>query len=438
MLKEEIINNVDYKLLMEKEKKARLDNDIPTSSDFCVKILTFIWKTFGNEYVSTVFLSLSKKRNQSKRAHSEMIKYIFDNIYPSLINEDEKVSLLKGIIEITEGKIYVEYEFSLSVRRLTEILLLKGQLDEAVKLIQDIQIETFGSLERKYKVEYILFQMKVLIQKGDFIRTHIVSNKIIRKHLNEQGLEGLKVEFYNLMIKYYNHEEKYLELSGCYKELYDFSVELEKRILNKTDENEIITSVYESFSKKEMFLRYIISLNLCPPKEDINVLIKKADSDYKKELDENKALYDLVKWRLGEDISPITEDMMSIFNRMPIFSDSAEWFNNGKNNFTLFRKYIIQYNILIVSKFFSQINISRISDLIQVSYEEIEKEICEMVTNDYLYARINRIKRIVSFRKKQNNDDRLNDIDKDLYKMLEILESTCHLIHKENLKYDIK
>ena len=51
--------------------------------------------------------SLNKKRNQSKNAIKEMVNYTLQNIFNNL-NEEEKIKLLKTLIEITEGRIYVE------------------------------------------------------------------------------------------------------------------------------------------------------------------------------------------------------------------------------------------------------------------------------------------------------------------------------------------
>ena len=80
----------------------------------------------------------------------------------------------------------------------------------ASKLFQNVHIESFGSLERDYKVDNILFKINTLILKGDYIRTLIVSNKIHKNNLNIETFELLKITFYKLMIKNYIHEKKFL------------------------------------------------------------------------------------------------------------------------------------------------------------------------------------------------------------------------------------
>ena len=47
------------------------------------------------------------------------------------------------------------------------------------------QVETFGSMEKQEKVEFILEQMRLCIAKKDFIRTQIISKKINTKFFED-------------------------------------------------------------------------------------------------------------------------------------------------------------------------------------------------------------------------------------------------------------
>lgn len=71
--------------------------------------------------------------------------------------------------------------------------------------------------------------MRILLSKGDYIRTLIVGNKINRRHLNDAGLEKQKIEFYRSMILYYIEEKQFVDVSKSYKILYDFIKELESK-----------------------------------------------------------------------------------------------------------------------------------------------------------------------------------------------------------------
>ena len=220
-----------------------------------------------------LFEYLTQRRNQGRECIISMVKNSLNDVLPNLKNNKDSSDLLKTVIKVTEGKIFVEFEYSQAIRKMTEIYLMNKQIDEAAKLVQDVQIETFGSLDNKYKVDYILFQMQVLLEKGDYIRTLIVSNKIKRNHLDDEGFELLKIRFFNLMIQYYFHEKKYIEVSKCYKVLFDFVKKINEKLgeLEKNNK-EIKPEIIENYLtvKKEndlqkLFENYVMFLSICPP-----------------------------------------------------------------------------------------------------------------------------------------------------------------------------
>ena len=50
-------------------------------------------------------------------------------------------------------------------------------------MLQELQVETFGSMERREKVDFILEQMRLALRRRDFIRLQIISKKINPKVL---------------------------------------------------------------------------------------------------------------------------------------------------------------------------------------------------------------------------------------------------------------
>lgn len=93
-----------------------------------------------------------------------------DKLLDKMPNREERYNLLTTLREVSEGKLFLEREYSKCTRMLCEMLEEDGKADEATKLIQEIQIETYGSLEMKEKVEFILYQMKLVLQRNDFVR----------------------------------------------------------------------------------------------------------------------------------------------------------------------------------------------------------------------------------------------------------------------------
>lgn len=105
--------------------------------------------------------------------------------------------------------------------KLCQFLEEDGKAEEATKIIQEIQIETYGSLEVKEKVEFILYQMKLVLQRKDFVRCQILSKKISKRHISEKGLEELKIQFYLYMIQYYVHEKMIIDAAKAYQIIFD-------------------------------------------------------------------------------------------------------------------------------------------------------------------------------------------------------------------------
>ena len=62
--------------------------------------------------------------------------------------------------------------------------------------MQELQVETYGSMERQEKVELILEQMRLCLAIKDFIRTQIISKKISTRFFEDEKNAELKLKFY--------------------------------------------------------------------------------------------------------------------------------------------------------------------------------------------------------------------------------------------------
>jgi 26S proteasome regulatory subunit N5 len=439
LLSDEILKDVELKKLIDEEKVTRLENEFEKNRTLTKQILEILHNRNDFPNFLKLFEYLTQRRNQSRESIISMVKYCINDILPNLKNTKDSSELLNTIIRVTEGKIFVEYEYSQAIRKMTEIYLMDNNIEEAAKLIQDVQIEAFGSLESDYKIDYILFQMQVLIEKGDYIRTLIVSNKIKRNHLDDEGIELLKIRFFRLMILYYVHEKKYLEASKCYKILYDFVKSINDKLIEvEKDHKEIKPKIIDNYIKvkKEndlvnLFENYVLYLSICPPELETKNMLNELILKYKKELDINKNILYIVEKRLSDEIILIDDNLFSRYKDFEIFKKNADLLK-------LFRKYWIQHDLSLFEKFFGKIHIERISQMTKVPNDEIENEIADMVVNNYIFARINRIEKIVNFRKKTDHHDVLDNFNYDMDNMLKKIEETCHLINKEYLKHGIK
>lgn len=86
-----------------------------------------------------------------------MVTLVHEEYLPKITQREEIFNFLTTLREVTEGKMMLEKEYAGVTKRLVEMYEADGKIDEACKIIQEIQIETYGSLSNKEKVDFILY-----------------------------------------------------------------------------------------------------------------------------------------------------------------------------------------------------------------------------------------------------------------------------------------
>lgn len=94
-------------------------------------------------------------------------------------------TLLTCVRAHTEGKVYVELERAQATRLLAAIKESSGALKEAFELLQEIAVETFGSMERKDKYAFILEQLRLALATENFSQAQLISRKVSTKALED-------------------------------------------------------------------------------------------------------------------------------------------------------------------------------------------------------------------------------------------------------------
>jgi hypothetical protein len=61
----------------------------------------------------------------------------------------------------------------------------EGKVNEAADILQELQVETFGSMDKREKTDFILEQMRLTLAKRDYTRTQIISRKINTKFFSD-------------------------------------------------------------------------------------------------------------------------------------------------------------------------------------------------------------------------------------------------------------
>lgn len=97
------------------------------------------------------------------------------------------------------------------------------------------------------------------------------------------------------------------------------------------------------------------------------------------------------------------------------------------------RKRVIEHNVRVVAKYYTRVQMTRLRQLLDLTEDETEKYISELVTAKTIYAKIDRPAGIVSFAKPRDADDTLNEWSHNMKSLLGLLERIDHLITKEEM-----
>lgn len=151
-----------------------------------------------------------------------MVQAVIDFL-SDISNIDRKVQVIETLRTVTEGKIFVEVERA----RVTKILsdLKKdhyGDVKAARDILCELQVETFGSMDRKEKTEFILDQVALCISTQDWTQAGILSRKISTKYLQSaEDATPLKLRYYEQQVILAKSEDRYLDACKHYREVLD-------------------------------------------------------------------------------------------------------------------------------------------------------------------------------------------------------------------------
>ena len=130
----------------------------------------------------------------------------------------------------------------------------QGDLNAAADILCELQVETFGSMDRREKTEFILQQVALCIEKGDWTQAGILSRKISTKYFarkpkrtleqiekdnkdreekeknrsvddppleKEDDVTDLKLRYYEQQITLAKQDGKYLDACKHYRQVLD-------------------------------------------------------------------------------------------------------------------------------------------------------------------------------------------------------------------------
>ncbi|XP_073059123.1 26S proteasome non-ATPase regulatory subunit 12 homolog A-like [Primulina eburnea] len=420
-------------LFLNVEKQMRQAGDVAGTRKAVTDILQLCfeagaWKTLNEQIVL-----ISKRRGQLKQAVQAMVQQSMQYIdqTPDL---DSKIELIKTLNSVSAGKIYVEIERARLIKKLAKLKEEQGLISEAADLMQEIAVETFGAMAKTEKIAFILEQVRLCLDRQDYVRAQILSRKISprvfeadiskEKKKPKEGdniveeapadvpsLLELKRIYYQLMIRYYSHSNDYLEICRCYKSIYE------------------IPSVKEDTVQWTPVLRKICWFLVLSPHDPMQSSLLNATLE-----DKNLSEIPHFKSMLKQLVTMEVIQWTSLWNT---FKDEFENEKNmlggnlGEKAAEDLKLRVIEHNILVVAKYYSRITLKRLSDLLCLNIQETEKHLSDMVVSKALVAKIDRPVGVVCFQAAKDSNDILNSWSMNLEKLLDLVEKSCHQIHKE-------
>ena len=140
-------------------------------------------------------------------------------------------------------------------------------------------------MDRREKLEFILYQMKIMIKKEDYVRLYIISKKINEQNINDDEIADLKITFYAYMAIYYNHMKNYIEASRCYRIIWETLKSTKKMLPERLDFD-------FSINISEVLSNYIGFLVLHPWSPETEQELQKLHD--MEELESNNAVYNML------------------------------------------------------------------------------------------------------------------------------------------------
>mmetsp|Transcript_10211 Transcript_10211/g.20003 ORF Transcript_10211/g.20003 Transcript_10211/m.20003 type:complete len:467 (+) Transcript_10211:594-1994(+) len=394
--------------LLALEKRARLGGDIRTVSETALVIVKLCYELKHWEELNANITLLCKRRGQFKQTQVKIIQETAEQV-TKITDKGTKLQLIETLRAVSEGKIYVEAERARLTMELSRMKEAEGDVSSAADILQEEQVETYGAMNKREKLDYLLEQVRLCLDKKDFVRALIIAKKVNRKTIEEGDLEDIKVRFYKLLIRYYSHEKDPLELARAHLAIFR------------------TPGIQEHSEDWEPELKSAVVMLAISPFDNHQIdLVHKTLQEEK--IEQIPGYKSLLKHFVTDELAqwPLPEHNELIHH--PLLADANNWY------LPMLRDRVVEHDIRVVAKFYTRISADRLAKLLQLSKDESEKYLCDMVTSttsERLIAKIDRPAGVITFRGRKTANDHLSEWTADISELLGLVEKTCHIIHKE-------
>jgi len=407
--------------LLSLEKKCRLCNDPQSTRLTALTILGLVKEKKDWPRMNALLKLLSKRRSQMNMVISGIVTEGSTYLEPDaglLPDDAAREALLVTLKDICDGKIYVEKERALLTRQLAVMKEAAGDVTAAADTLQEVHVETYGSLSKREKIDFIEEQIRLTLAKGDNVRAYILSKKVQRKFLIEDDYQDLKVRFYKLMIEYHTREKEPFELATDHHEIYSTKCVAD-------DEAQWVAALSST----------VLFLVLSPHTPGQSDMMHRLMTDEKLENEKLAPFHATLKLFTTKEI---------IAYPMPHQAEleaHESLHTKGDELFAKWRKdlhtRVVQHNVRVVAGYYKRIRAPRLAQLLGLTEDETERHVSALVTDGTLVAKIDRPAKIIQFTPPKPPEEALSDWAADISKLLTLVDNTCHLIGKEHMVHKV-
>jgi 26S proteasome regulatory subunit N5 len=393
-------------LLHSLEKQTRTAADVASAERVLISIVSLCFEANKLPLLQENIVLLCKRRGQLNSAITKMISKCCEFV-DSITNLEDKLNYIKTLREVTDGKIYVELFRARLTMSLAIIREEMGEVTEAADILQELQVETFGSMQRKEKVEFMLQQVRLCLAKEDFIRAQIISNKIPCKTLESDDFQNEKLRFHKLMIQLDEHEKNYLSICRHYLAMYNTKIVKEDDDLLKENLKHI--------------LAYLI---LAPYDNEQWDLLNRIYNDVN--CDKIPTYKELLKCFITKEIldwSAFGKAFISEFEKSGCYSSDFD----GKMK--ALSQRVSEHNTRVIAGYYNRISVNRMSELLGLSNQETETIVSDLVVQKKIFAKIDRPAGIITFSRVKDPNEILNDWTNNINQLMSLVENNTHLIN---------
>ncbi|KAF8203025.1 hypothetical protein BJ912DRAFT_942639 [Pholiota molesta] len=414
------------------EKQTRNAADLASTTRLVKAAVQHTYDAKEYSLLNSTVTLLSKKHGQLKAAVQAIVELSISWL-PAIKEQaglEKWLELVETLRGVTEGKIFLE-----TPRARVTLLLAhyheqlsqsagaknpKESIQTASELLSDLQVETYSSMERREKTEFILEQMRLLVTvarqkdteveekegkeslgggEAEWVKVRVGGRKVNEEFLKDKDNEDLKLKYYDLMIQHALHHDSYLDVAKYYYKIWE------------------TPSIKEDVNDKgktalEHIVYYIV---LAPHNNEQSDMLHHLFTD--PALAKLQLHYNLVKCFVTRELMrwPGIETLYGPhLRKTPVFSSEKRWED--------LHNRVVEHNVRVVAQYYTRITLPRLTSLLDLTPKQTEQTLARLVVSGTIWAKIDRPTGIINFRSKRNAEDVMNDWSSDMQKLLGLVE----------------